>query len=186
MTINKVAIKSIGCRRVTGNSEGVPEGETTTNTGVMMERIREASPRLKARIAGVLYLIIIVAASFAEFFVRGRLVVGGDAGATATNILAHEPLYLGLVTVGVTERKSVLLCIFSNPRALTIELILLTLSGYPEVLRGWDVGHTVLLPVPTDCSPKWKYLVAAELPSALPKCRHRQGFISEPRSLAPA
>lgn len=109
-----------------------------------MERIREASPRLKARIAGVLYLIIIVAASFAEFFVRGRLVVGGDAGATATNILAHEPLYLGLVTVGVTERKSVLLCIFSNPRALTIELILLTLSGYPEVLRGWDVGHTVL------------------------------------------
>jgi hypothetical protein len=106
-----------------------------------MERIREASPRLKARIAGVLYLIIIVAASFAELFVRGRLVVGGDAGATATNILAHEPLYLGLVTVGVTERKSVLLCIFSNPRALTIELILLTLSGYR---RYYGAGTLVI------------------------------------------
>jgi hypothetical protein len=53
----------------------------------MMERIAEASPRFKARIAGLLYLIVIVAASFAEFFVRGRLIVSGDAGATATNIL---------------------------------------------------------------------------------------------------
>ena len=59
----------------------------------MMERIAEASPRFNARIAGLLYLIVIVAASFAEFFVRGRLIVSGDAGATATNILAHEPLY---------------------------------------------------------------------------------------------
>jgi hypothetical protein len=59
----------------------------------MTEGIREASPRLKARIAGVLYLIIIVAAGFAELFVRGRLIVSGDAAATAANILAHEALY---------------------------------------------------------------------------------------------
>ena len=59
----------------------------------MMEQIAGASPRLKARIAGALWLIIIVAASFAEFFVRSKIVVGGDAAATATNILAHEPLY---------------------------------------------------------------------------------------------
>jgi hypothetical protein len=43
--------------------------------------------------AGVFYLLIFVAAPFAEFFVRDRLVVHGDAAATATNILAHEPLY---------------------------------------------------------------------------------------------
>jgi hypothetical protein len=59
----------------------------------MMERIAEASPRFKARIAGVFYLLIFVAAPFAEFFVRGRLVVYGDAAATATNILAHQSLY---------------------------------------------------------------------------------------------
>jgi hypothetical protein len=59
----------------------------------MMEQIAEASPRLKARIAGALWLIIIVAAAFAEFYVRGRIVVDGDASATATNILAHETLY---------------------------------------------------------------------------------------------
>jgi len=59
----------------------------------MKERIAEASPRLKARIAGVLCLLDGVAAPFAEFFVRAKLVVYGDAAATATNILAHEPLY---------------------------------------------------------------------------------------------
>jgi hypothetical protein len=59
----------------------------------MVERIADVSPRLKARIAGVLYLIIIVAAMFAELFVRGKLIVYTDAAATAANILAHEPLY---------------------------------------------------------------------------------------------
>jgi hypothetical protein len=59
----------------------------------MRERMAEASPLLKARIAGVLYLIITVAAAFAEVFVRGKLVIYGDAAATATNIQAHERLY---------------------------------------------------------------------------------------------
>ena len=60
---------------------------------VMMERIAEASPGFKARIAGVFYLIGGLAYVVAENFVRGRLVVYGDAAATATNILAHEPLF---------------------------------------------------------------------------------------------
>ncbi len=48
----------------------------------MMERIAEASPRLKARVAGVLYLINIVVGGFAVF-VRFALVVRSDAAATA-------------------------------------------------------------------------------------------------------
>ena len=55
--------------------------------------IAEASLRFKARIAGVLYMIIIIAAAFAEVFVRGRLVVDGNAAATAANILTHQSLY---------------------------------------------------------------------------------------------
>ena len=58
-----------------------------------MERYASVSPRSTARMAGALYLIIIVAALFAEVFVRGRLVVSGDAAATAANILAHQTLY---------------------------------------------------------------------------------------------
>ncbi|HEV2705928.1 MAG TPA: DUF4386 domain-containing protein [Pyrinomonadaceae bacterium] len=59
----------------------------------MTGQIAEASPRLKARIAGGFYLLTIIAGVFAEAFVRGALVVRDDAAATATNILAHEPLY---------------------------------------------------------------------------------------------
>jgi uncharacterized protein DUF4386 len=63
------------------------------STSIVMKRTAEESPRLKARTAGALYLIIIVVASFAEFFVHGQLAVGSDAAATAANILAREPLY---------------------------------------------------------------------------------------------
>ena len=57
----------------------------------MMERIAEASPRFQARMAGV-FAWITTTAAFAEI-VRSRLVVYGDAAATAHNILAHELLF---------------------------------------------------------------------------------------------
>jgi hypothetical protein len=63
------------------------------STAVVMERIRETSPRFKARIAGFFYLLTIVARMFVEIFVRNRLVVSDDAAATATNIMAHEQLF---------------------------------------------------------------------------------------------
>jgi hypothetical protein len=68
------------------------------NTPVMTERIAEASPRPRARITGVVYLLYFLTAVCGEFFMRG-LVVSGDAAATATNILAHESLFrLGFAT----------------------------------------------------------------------------------------
>jgi hypothetical protein len=60
---------------------------------VMMERTSETSPRLKARIIGVLYLLTILGGVFAAGFVSRRLVVEGDAAATATNILEHKSLF---------------------------------------------------------------------------------------------
>ena len=59
----------------------------------MKEGIAKASPALKARIAGVIYLFCGWAYSFADGSVRGKLVVDGDAAATAHNIMAHMPLY---------------------------------------------------------------------------------------------
>ena len=63
------------------------------STAVLTKQITEASPRLKARIAGIFYLICGMAYSFADGTVRGKLVVAGDAAVTAHNILTHEPLY---------------------------------------------------------------------------------------------
>ena len=64
----------------------------------MMDWTAEASPRLKARIAGGLYLIVIIAGAFHYGFVRSVMVVSGDAAATAANILKNEILYrLGFV-----------------------------------------------------------------------------------------
>src|SRR5262245_51981282 len=51
------------------------------------------SPRALARLGGVLYLIIIVAGLFGEAFVRDRLIVSGDAAATAGNLRASELLW---------------------------------------------------------------------------------------------
>jgi len=48
-------------------------------------------PKTMARVTGALYLLTIVLGVVGES-IHGRLVVSGDASATATNILAHSPL----------------------------------------------------------------------------------------------
>jgi len=63
------------------------------NVAAMTERTAGASPRLKARMAGVLYVLAGSTSAFGEFIVLGRVVVSGNAAATATNILANEPFY---------------------------------------------------------------------------------------------
>ena len=59
----------------------------------MPERMAEVSPCVKARMAGVCQLLEALTATFGQVIVRDRLVVAGDAAATAANILGHEPLF---------------------------------------------------------------------------------------------
>ncbi|MDQ6471737.1 DUF4386 domain-containing protein [Flavobacterium sp. LHD-80] len=53
----------------------------------------ETNPQFYARIAGLLYLVIILTGLFAEAFVRNKLFVSGDAEATANNIIHADFLW---------------------------------------------------------------------------------------------
>ena len=59
---------------------------------VLTEWVPETSPRSRARIAGVFYLICVVTGIFAIGATAGRL-VADDPAKTAANILANETLY---------------------------------------------------------------------------------------------
>jgi Domain of unknown function (DUF4386) len=61
------------------------------NTPVSSDR--DVSPRVMARITGVFFLLTIAAGLVARSFVDDRLIVWGDAAATATNIVAHKGLF---------------------------------------------------------------------------------------------
>jgi len=54
------------------------------------------TPRSKARLAGAFYLLVFVTGALAA--PSGRLIVPGDANATAMSILTHESLYLSGAT----------------------------------------------------------------------------------------
>jgi hypothetical protein len=53
----------------------------------------ETSPQTYARIAGAIYLVIIAVGLFGEAFVRAKLIVAGDATATAMNIVGSRSLW---------------------------------------------------------------------------------------------
>lgn len=88
-----------------------------------------SSNRNPGRVAGFLYLLLVVLAPVRLIYVPGKLFVRGNATATASNIAAHELLFrLGIV--------SDLLC--------GIILIFLVLALY-RLLKGVDQKHAVLM-----------------------------------------
>jgi hypothetical protein len=94
-----------------------------------MEKVIDyTSLRKTARIAGVLYLIIIVCAGFSEGYVRSNLIVPGDATATANNIVASEGLFrigfvCDLIAFFSDAAVSILLYILLKPVSKTLSLI---------------------------------------------------------------
>ena len=60
-----------------------------------MKPIQTIQPeqRNAARVVGIIYLAAMATSMFAELYLRGPLIVGGDAVQTAINIAASERLF---------------------------------------------------------------------------------------------
>ena len=103
-----------------------------------------SSPKRQARIAGVLYLVVILAGMFAEVFVRPKIFVPSDAAATAQNLAAHAPLYrLGLLTdlltVVAAVAEGVIVYQLFKPLNATLaltSLLIALVSNAGEVVSG--------------------------------------------------
>jgi len=106
-----------------------------------MDRINKASAQIYARIAGALYLIIIVLGAAQELLVRGKIIAPGDAASTAANLRSMESLWrfgiaseliLGICTIILAlaiyvllrpvNRDLALLATFFNLIAIAVEI----------------------------------------------------------------
>lgn len=93
-----------------------------------------------ARLAGVLYLIIIICAGFSQGYVRSQVIEPGDAVATADNIAASEGLFrLGFVTDLIAFMAdaivAILLYVLLRPVSKTLSLVAasLRLLAHPAI-----------------------------------------------------
>jgi hypothetical protein len=59
----------------------------------MTHRGIDHSPQFYARVAGAIYLIIIAAGLVDEVLIRSKMIVPGDAAATAQRVLAGQTLF---------------------------------------------------------------------------------------------
>ena len=69
----------------------------------MTSRLSESSPSTRGRILAALYLFVVTAGIIAQAVIADRLVVAGDAGRTASNIVASEALYRLAFTIFMLE-----------------------------------------------------------------------------------
>jgi hypothetical protein len=64
------------------------------------------SPQLYARLGGLLYVLIIILGISSEFFFRGKLIVAGNAAATANNIKTSPAIW----RIGITAEYVSIIC----------------------------------------------------------------------------
>jgi hypothetical protein len=117
-------------------------------------RTSSTAPTRQARIAGLLYLLVIFGGLFAELFVRGSLTVPGDAAATARAIADSELLWrwgiaVHLLYLVAAVVVAVLLYGIFRPvqrtlagLALVFDLVSVTIEAY-NLLHLWVPVATV-------------------------------------------
>jgi len=85
------------------------------------------SPNTYARIAGLLYILMIILGIIEEAFVKGRIVVAGDVAATAANLKSNEMLWRWGIAI---ELGIIILTVF-------IGLVMYALTK--PVIKNWAI-----------------------------------------------
>jgi hypothetical protein len=104
----------------------------------------DESQRKAAKVVGFTYLLALLPAVFAEFYVRGHLVVFDDATQTAMNIVGHERLF----RLGIASN----LTVFAVDVALITALYVVLKSVNRSVAllaAAWGLIETTILVVVT-------------------------------------
>lgn len=115
----------------------------------MTDQITETTQRRAARIAGFWYLIIIIAGVVAEFVVRSRLIVAGDAAATARNIMDSESLFRlslagDLVMIGADMIVAVALYVVLRPINQHLALLAAAFRLVMDAILGVNLLNLVV------------------------------------------
>jgi Domain of unknown function (DUF4386) len=122
------------------------------STVVLMEPIVKVSPRLKARIAGALYLLSVLTAAFTELLARGRWNIAG--GLIAVAIMVVVTLLLYEIFKPVNRGLSLLAAFFGlvglgfeafrwQPQGVNIAIVL---AGFYCLLIGYLIFRSTFLP----------------------------------------
>ncbi len=119
---------------------------------VTMERIAEVSPRFRARMAGVLYLLSVLTVTFTELFVHGRLNIAGGLiailGMVGVTLLVYN-------LFKPTNRSLSLLAAFFGLVGLAFEAlrwqphginIAIVFAGFYCILIGYLIFRSTFLP----------------------------------------
>jgi uncharacterized protein DUF4386 len=106
-----------------------------------------APPQALARIGGLLYLITIVVGIFNEAFVKGSIVVWGDAAATAANLRSMESLW----RLGIAGQMLMVICtvaltliLYVLLRPVSRDLALLA-TFFSLIATAADTAHSLQL-----------------------------------------
>ena len=78
-----------------------------------------------ARVAGFLYLLVVLTGAFVLMYVPGRLFAPGDASATVSNILAHQSLFRAYIVVGFVSELlfvSVVLALYQLLKGVDLQV----------------------------------------------------------------
>ncbi|HXH27765.1 MAG TPA: DUF4386 domain-containing protein [Candidatus Polarisedimenticolia bacterium] len=96
-----------------------------------------------ARVAGLVYLLVVLMGPFVLMYVPGRLFVPGDATATISNILAHQSLVRAHIVIGIVAELcfvAVVLLLYRLLKGVNAELaalmVILVLIDAPLAFLG--------------------------------------------------